>query len=329
MDMPKAPYIQETARYAHPVTRGLSPFAAAFLIILVLFPGCSKKGESSSPDDAVITVGGRSITSREYNDALKRLIPEDSGDISPEDLKGLKDEVANELIEEELLLQEARNLGIAVTDEEVASEAGRIKSFSDAESFREAVTVRYGSVEEWEDEIRKKLFIKKTVAKAVEVRVHITDEAARAYYDAHIREFDTPERVKARMIVVSNIEEAENLKKRLTPQNFAGMAKTRSLGPERANGGDLGYFSKGEMPKEFEDEVFRLKKGDISSIVKTEYGFHLFLLEDRVKAGRIKFKDVKDRIKDTLRQDAVDDEFEKWVSYLKENARIEIKEGLL
>src|SRR3990167_5363620 len=161
MDMPGAPYIQKTARYARPVTRGLSPFAAAFLISLVLFPGCSKKGESSSPDDAVITVGGRSITSREYNDALKRLIPEDSGDISPEDLKGLKDEVVNELIEEELLLQEARNLGIAVTDEEVASEAGRIKSFSDGESFRDAVAARYGSVGGGGGGIKKKVFIKK------------------------------------------------------------------------------------------------------------------------------------------------------------------------
>jgi parvulin-like peptidyl-prolyl isomerase len=131
------------------------------------------------------------------------------------------------------------------------------------------------------------------------------------------------------MILVESEEKARSIRKTLTPKKFAEIAREVSLSPERASGGDLGFFGRGEMPKEFEDVVFNLKVGAISRIIKTSYGYHIFLVEARRRGGRLKFSEVKDRIMERLRQEKGEAEFSDWISSLKEDKRIEIKERLL
>ncbi len=297
--------------------------------LMLLASSCVKAEKPAHGSKAVIKAGPRSITIAEFEEAFKMAVPLMGANMDRAELKALKLDYAMQLAEEELILVEAASMKLAVTGEELSKEIEAIKTASNGESIKESVVGRYGSVDNWLKEIKRKLLIKKTVDAAIGQRAAVPEGVARLYYKEHIKEFDLPEQARARMIVVDAEDEARNLRKRLTPDNFVEIARLSSLSPEKSEGGDLGFFAKGEMPKEFEDAVWRLKTGEISPVVKTQYGFHIFLLVEKRKPTRLKFSDVRDRVMERLGQEAGEAEFSAWLARLKKNQGIEIKEELL
>jgi peptidyl-prolyl cis-trans isomerase C len=302
------------------------------LALSLAVAGCTGPEDTESTQP-VITVGERVVTVRQYNEALKRLLPEDTTDTNSPEFAALKNELVNQFIEEELLLNEAEKFGVDAAPAEVSAEVDNIKKDSGDDAFKDAIVDRYGDVKTWEKEIKRKLVVRKTVQRSIGRGVDASgvasDESAQRYYREHAAEFTSPAQVSARMIVVPNAEDAQNIRKKLTPETFAKIAKEVSLSPERDSGGNLGFFARGEMPKEFEDAVFKLRPGEISPVIKTEYGYHIFLLEERRKAGKLAFNDVKEKIIKKLRQEAEDKELAEWIVKLKKQTKIEIKEGLL
>ncbi len=88
--------------------------------------------------------------------------------------------------------------------------------------------------------------------------------------------------VKASHILVNTEEEALKIKEEIdNGKDFAQAAMETSLCPSGENGGDLGYFSKGQMVKEFEDAVFSMDIGEVSNPIKTQFGYHLIYLTDK------------------------------------------------
>ena len=132
------------------------------------------------------------------------------------------------------------------------------------------------------------------------------------------------------MIVAKTEEEASHVRERLKKgEDFAKLAEEVSLSPEGKKGGDLGFFGKGDMPKEFEDVVFSLPAGKLSQVIKTAYGYHIFRVEEKRGAKDLKFSEVKDQIINKLKREKSDAEFQTWMMELKQKARIELKEELL
>jgi len=300
--------------------------AAVLLALLPLIGGCKSNGAES--EKTVAVVNGRPVTYALYQDTLKRLVPADSTD-SAEDLVEIKKDLINRLVEEELILQEASRLAVTVSEAEVASEVEGLKSEYGDDSFRDAITERYGTFENWKERIRRKLLIRKTIDKVTALASLPSEEDAREYYDEHADDYEVPEQARARMIVVADNDEAQTIRKTLTRANFAETAMEKSLSPEKVQGGDLGFFARGEMPLEFEEVVFSLKPGQISSVVKTDYGYHIFLLEEKRKAGKLKFEDVKEKIMEFLAFERSDDKFVDWMVGLKRGADIQVREELL
>ena len=91
----------------------------------------------------------------------------------------------------------------------------------------------------------------------------------------------------------------------------------------------LGFFGRGDMPPEFEEIVFSLPVNEISDVIKTPYGYHLFLVEERKKGNRLTFKEVRDRITARLEEEMREEELQEWIRGLKKGAVIEIAEELL
>jgi len=144
-------------------------------------------------------------------------------------------------------------------------------------------------------------------------KVEITDDEIEEYYEYNMDTFLQPKEVKARHILfklsqyADEAEEkkvkekaAEVLEKARKGSDFATLAKEYSEGPTKSSGGDLGYFTAGRMVKPFEETAFKMKKGEISDLVRTRFGYHIIKVED-VKEARTKALDeVRDQISKTL-----------------------------
>ena len=301
-----------------------------FTLVLPLL-GCDKMpvAPTEAKGKAAIMVDTRTITVKEYNDALNRLLPPESEEVGAEEIAELKKSIIAQLIEEALLLDSAIKRGLTVTEAELEVEVEYIQGTVGAEEFDNIVTKRYGSVENWKDELRRKLLIGKVIEQVITSRVEITAETAQIYYDEHISEYKVPEQVHARMILVESDEEARAVRKKLTPENFADIAKDVSISPEGERGGDLGFFGKGDMPEEFEVVAFTTRQGSISRIIKTGYGYHIFFIEERRKSILLDFEDVKEEIIEAMSREVAERKFSEWVTTLKRNADIRIKEQLL
>jgi peptidyl-prolyl cis-trans isomerase D len=154
----------------------------------------------------------------------------------------------------------------------------------------------------------------------------IKEKELKDYYDKNLNSFKVPEKIRARHILVKTKKEAEELLKKLKNNgNFIELAKKYSIGPSAKNGGDLGYFTKGQMVPTFEKAAFALKKGEISNIVKTQFGYHIIKLVDIKKASVEPFEKVKDSIKNTLENNYAEskmNEFYKKYSSITDNSSL-------
>lgn len=149
----------------------------------------------------------------------------------------------------------------------------------------------------------------------------VTDEALQARYDKTSGSFPTKEEIRARHILVKTEAEADAIIKELTGgADFAKLAAEKSIGPSKANGGDLNYFSKGQMVPPFEEAAFALAKGEFTrSAVKSPFGWHVIKLEDKRQSKPPSFKESRDRLSQELSQEFA----EQLVRGLTEKAKIE------
>jgi len=299
-----------------------------FTLLFLIF-GCKGSSDGPSGDEVIINVGGRAITLSRFNERVKRSFP------GAEAGTALRKDVAADMIEEELVLAEAGRLGITIDGDELKKEEARLKEDADpggkggGEGFFEDIRLAYGSVESWREALKRRLLIQKTTERVTGGEVRIKKGEALKFYLSHKKDYDEPERVRARMIVVSTEDEAGKVRKGLTKENFAEVAKKVSLGPEAKNGGDLGFFARGEMPEEFEKAVFNLKPGEISPIIKTEYGYHILFLESKKQARHIGFKEARDDINGKLRRLTRERRFHIWMNALKKKTVIDVREEFL
>ncbi len=157
--------------------------------------------------------------------------------------------------------------------------------------------------------------------------INITDAQAKLYYEQHPSTFQVPLQIRASHILVNSSSEAEMLIKRLEAgADFAALARNYSIGPSAPNGGDLGYFARGQMVKPFEDAAFAL--GTVGNYtktpVKTQYGYHIIKLTGIEPAHTLTFPEVKDRLEQQLVSGLQRQLFDSYVAKLRANANIVI-----
>ncbi len=156
---------------------------------------------------------------------------------------------------------------------------------------------------------------------AAKLRPQVTEDKVKAAYDEQAAKVPLEERARARHILVGTEKEAQDIKARLDKgEKFEDLAKQYSLDGSKDYGGDLGYFTAGEMVPEFSKAAFALKVGEVSGPVKTEFGWHLIKLEDRRQGGPQPYDQVKDPIRMVLTRKVVQDK----ILDLRKTAKIEI-----
>jgi peptidyl-prolyl cis-trans isomerase C len=298
-----------------------------FLFLLLPFSACQPKEEAAAP--VLIHVDGRSVTLEQFQKDFSATLPPGQN-LSSEEKEELKRAFLVQVIDRELALAEAENLGITVTPTEVEEALQEYRRDYPAGAFEEMLRERGITLDSWQRELTRNLLMEKVVRQAAYTGVTVEEEEVAAHYQEHREDFDRPEQVRARQIVLSTEAEGQRILGLLRQgEPFAEMARQHSLSPDGEQGGDLGFFARGEMPPEFDAVVFSLPVGRLSDLVKSEYGYHIFLVEERRKAMRLGLDSVQDEIRAELRAEKEDQAYQEWLRELRVQAAIEVNWSLI
>lgn len=266
-----------------------------YLILVILawlgFSGCSQDQGEAGKDlrlskEVVAQIGDEKITEEDIEEIISHIPAQyRSKYSSPQG----RSEIVEGLVEMKMLAWEARRRGIDKQDD---------------------VQLKIGYI------------IDQTLAKELEnglkKSVKADDADIEEYYREHLDKYVTPERVKARHILVDKQDRAGALLEQIRKgADFQELARKNSICPSAEKGGDLGWFGRGKMDPEFEKTAFALKKGETSGVVKSSFGYHIIRLEDRKDSKTKTLDQVKKSIERALQKERIDKE----VADLKEGIR--------
>jgi parvulin-like peptidyl-prolyl isomerase len=288
--------------------------------------------EDMRPRPYVAKVNGEKIYWKDLQDrmAIELNIPKESEDLKNKKLQSLREEILEQLIHEAVMLKRAGELGLKIGDEELDKKIDDIKKEYSAERFNRLFTpdkIHYGF---WKEAQRRRLLLEKLVAMDVNSRLSVSDEEVEAYIASRENEGDMKKHVHVLQILLDSKEHAEGVLKRLKGgEDFGKVASQESISPEAARGGDMGYFTPGVMPEAIDKAVFSLSTGEISGIVKSPYGYHIFKVIGKNGGGAGPHPDTKERLRTDLRRQKEAFEYRRWLKGLREKAAVKINEDVL
>lgn len=284
--------------------------SSLLLIFIFTMSGCS-----SNEEGLVAKVNNEEITQEEfdkdfqlYKVAYEKQFGEDVMSQVMEDgqtfKETLKDQIIEKLIIEKLLFKEAKDKNITVTDEELQKQLDlSIEEIGGEEKFQVYLEENQLTKELLEENLKKEMLVAKH-GENFKNEITIADKEAKKYFEANKEDLVV---IRVSRILVETEEEGKAILKRLEEgEEFASLALIESIDSiSAAEGGDLGYFTKGILPVEFEDVAFSLKKGEISDLVKTEVGYQIIYLEDRKDTYEDLEEDIKHLLKDQKYSDKI------------------------
>ena len=180
------------------------------------------------------------------------------------------------------------------------------------------------------NDLRRRLVVQRVV-RDFQKAPEVTDEQAKQYYDDNPNLYSTTQ-IRASHILVKDENEAKAIDEQLKadPSKFADVAKEKSTDKTSgAKGGDLGMFGQGRMVPEFERAAFNLKVNEVSDVVKTQYGYHIIIVTERKEGERRPFDQVKEQIKATLRNKAIQEQQDKRYTDLRAAANVKVDDMVL
>lgn len=255
--------------------------AILLLVLVLLLAACQRK--PAIPPDVVARVNDRMLTLADFKRYLERNVGMELAQLTPEVASAMLDQYLEEVIVSEY----AASHGVEVPTEKIA----------------EAVRTEAGAtVIEKRDEMRRQRLIANLAAEVPEP----ADAEIQTYYQQHQNEFRSGEEVRVRQILVNDETVAKDIQAKLKDgASFEELSSQFSRAPNAKRGGEIGYVSRGELPKMFEDEIFRLQAGQISEIIRTDSSFHIFKVEERRPPGTLDVQSATPLIQSRLREEAV------------------------
>lgn len=295
----------------------------------ILLAGCS--GISPGDQRVLAQVGDEAITQQALTRELSRLeTGVDMDDAAPPPSMTQKRAMLDNLINMYLLLQEAKRVHVFVSMDEVESAYSAARSGWPDKEFYEELRAKDLTPAELKGEIHEQLTVRRYIQQHLFARVVVTDSEIERYLADHADLHAHPERVRAQQIVMTDAERASGVREKIGAElTFEEAALRYSVSPEGKSGGDLGYFARGAMPKAIEDICFSLEPGQVSAVVATDYGYHIFRVLDHQPAGETPDATARSMAERFLRQDKERAAQEQHVVALRRATRVHIYESAL
>jgi peptidyl-prolyl cis-trans isomerase C len=280
----------QTRNLKHP--KAITLALASLCIMLFLIPSLLWAGDDATT--ILATIGNEKITMADFKEEINNLPPQYRQMTAD---PAMQKEFLDTLITRNIIYQE-----------------GMKKKMLDNQLVKKQI-----------EAFKKKMVVAALLDQEVSRKIKdVSDAELKSYYDEHLKEFQQPKQVKARHILVKEQKQAEEVRQKLLKgEDFATLAKKYSIGPSKNRGGDLGFFSRERMVKEFSDVAFSLKPKEISPVVKTKFGYHIIRV-DAIKEGQQQtFDEVKAKLGDKIKAERKNQYFKDYVDGLKK--RMEVK----
>src|SRR5436309_1578778 len=321
------------------------------LTAIILLIASTSLAQTKTVDEIVVWVNSDIILTSEF-ETRKVQVRNDLAEAPPRGrgLQGTQLEQAfndatktllRDLIDETLLLQQAKDMGLNA-DLEVVKTMEQLRQERRLESMDElekAIVAQGFSVDEFKPKIKTRYLTSQVLQREVYGRVVVTTEEMRKYYGANIKNFDRPAGIRVREISVSTENrspaEIESQRKKIEEalaavkkgDNFADVASKYSESQTAQEGGDLGFFVKGELAKPLEDVASSLDKGQVSDVIPLNGGFMILKVEDKHEGGTLPFELAQKEIQDILWTQGVQPKIREFLTKLRADGFVRIADG--
>jgi len=301
----------------------LTRVAALGLLALLLAPACGRL----PPRDTLVLVNGEAISNRDLQRQLKLLgLPEGAGGaakgavpVSP----SASAQVLEDLVDQALVLQEAERLNLALSPQELENQLALARAGTSPEDFAAALRERGLSFDDWREQIRRRALCDEVVRREIRSQIPIKPQDLRDYYWEHVTQFRRSESVKLRQVFCKSRGEAEKALNELRLGDaIAEVAARHSVAPEAAEGGDMGWVQRKDLPAKLAKAAFALKKGKFSDILSSPYGWHILYAEDRRPEASFTLEQSAPEILEDLLRQREQPLYRDWLAGLRGKADI-------
>lgn len=326
-----------------PAARTVPGLAAAFLAIILLFLGAGR-AEARVVEKIAAVVGEAIVLASEVEEKAGPMMADVTRIPDPDKraarAAALRHEVLDRLIDDELILQQAAELKLSISSEQVDASIEEIKKQNslDDDQLREALKSQGMTMGAYRADLKRQLLRFRVLNVAVGSRVNISDDEVKAYYDRHMKDMANvqvrashvfiaiPAGADATIVNEKQAQAQKILDRAKAGEDFAKLAREVSDdAATRAEGGDLGYFGKDMLPKAIEEMVFAMKPGEVRGPVRADRGFHVIKLVDRKTKDPKPLDEVKDDIRMQLRQKDMERQTKTYLAELRKKTLVDIR----
>jgi len=300
-------------------------------------------------EEIIARVNNEIITRSEYEKSLatsdEEIRQDCQGKCTPEQLQGALEErrktALRDLIDQSLLSQRGKDMGLSV-ETEVVKQLDQIRianKIENMEKFEQAVSQQGMNWEDFKNSIRNKILTQKVIGQEVGSHISIGESDAQKYYAEHKSDFVRPEQVALREIIVvtegKKESELPDLRKKAETalrrvkdgEDFGEIAKRLSDGSTKEQGGYIGMFKRGELAKQLEDVVFKMKAKELTDVMETKQGLLVLQVLEHYDEGQQSFEKVKNEIMDRLYNEKLEPAVREYLKTLREQSYVVIKPG--
>jgi peptidyl-prolyl cis-trans isomerase SurA len=351
--------------FAHPSgQRGASEILMKKLSLIIVTVACLPTFAGAQVVEEIIArVNSQIITRSEFlrsKDQLKDDVKQQDAANADKLYADREKDVLRDLIDQQLLLEKGKDLGIT-GDTDLIKRLDQMRKDMKLETMEElekAATSQGISYEDFKQNMRNQIITQKVIGEEVGSHLSINKDEEQKFYDEHKNDLEQPESIRLSEILVaphkvpddSKVQDAANdparkqaeeaaavtaaeakaddlLKQIRAGTSFEDVAKKSSEGPSAAQGGDLGAFKRGSLAKELEDKTFAMKAGEVTEVIRTKQGYVILKVTTHQMAGIPSLKDVEPKIQDALYYQQLQPALRAYLTKLREEAYIDIKQG--
>lgn len=299
--------------------------------------------QGTTIEDIIARVNDQVISKSDYERAEQQLEQEaQQQNWSQQELMEQRRDLLRSLVDKQLLLSEGKTLNIT-GETELVKRLDEIRKQNNLESMddlQKAVEAQGISYEDFKQQIRDSIITSTVISQQVGQHIQITPSEVQDYYTAHHADFQRPEQVKLSEILIATPDpdnaaqvtdaekKADDIEGRLKGgADFATVAKADSAGPTAAQGGDLGAFKPGQLPKIMEDSTFHLQPGEYSQPIRTKQGWLILQVKEHQAGGLAPLTEVQNQIQEQVGMSKMEPAMRTYLTKLRDQAYIDIRPG--